>query len=113
MRRYGACVPVLAFCLMWLTLPTTVLADDCRTMGSDERNRECTVTERVVAFFFGSAIATALAMMRAVAGSKSDASSAPPSEPEPELTKNKSNFDSQSSAYDPAGTEFGGGPGGG
>ena len=73
--------------------------------------------ERVFAFFLGPALAMLLAGMRAIekGGGGDDANkNAKPtgdSSGAPKLEKNQKNIDSQTSAYDPAGTNPTGGPG--
>lgn len=52
MKRSVSIFGVLAF-LLWLALPAVVSADNCQNMGENERDRECSVVEKVLGFFTG------------------------------------------------------------
>lgn len=52
MRRSVSVFGVLAL-LLWLALPSVVAADNCQNMGADERDRECSIPEKVLGFFTG------------------------------------------------------------
>lgn len=52
MKRSISLFGILAI-VLWLSLPTAVFADNCQNMGADERDRECSIPEKVLGFFTG------------------------------------------------------------
>ena len=52
MKRSSSLFAILAI-VLWLMLPSVVVADNCQNMGADERDRECSIVEKVLGFFTG------------------------------------------------------------
>jgi hypothetical protein len=116
---------ILAFAVVWLALPAIAFADDC----SDWTIGEVGTCPNYVILKGLGLIAGALLSAGAWLGSRWNQTTRELTpeelaevmrnyhpddadhEPQPDLSKNKGNFDSQTSAYDPAGTNPGGGPG--
>ena len=99
MKRSVSVFGALAICL-WLALPSVALADNCQNLGEDERNRECTIPEKIFGFFTGVAIMFSWTTRKRDRSGRDggDAGASPPPEP---LVKNPENFASQNPAYDP------------
>lgn len=107
---------VLVFAILstglWLSLPSVAAADNCQNLGENERDRDCSIPEKVFGFFTGLAILAGWTTWKR----QGDDSGAEPPEDQPpvpgtssHLEKDPGNFESQESAYDPGGSNMGGG----
>jgi hypothetical protein len=107
---------ILAFAAAWLALPAVALADDCSDWTIGEVGT-CPnyVILKGLGLIAGALIAAAAAIDRWNTGGGGEPdeppTATPPVEHDHGLTKHQGNFESQNSAYDPAGTKVGGGPG--
>jgi hypothetical protein len=92
MKRVSAVLGILAI-FLWLAMPAVTLADNCQNLGEDERDRKCSVDEKIFGFFTGMAIMAGLATWKRDPSKKAPPlkkwgeatrPSAPPKTPEPD-----------------------------
>ena len=102
-------VPAVVFCVAWLAIPAVALADDCSAWTLGEVPSCLLLGALLPPFLVAAAILAAASWL----GSHTSPSqpTEPAAPPEPTLTVDKGNFEAQNRAYDPGGSNMGGGTG--